>query len=71
MEGCAYVEPFAGGAGLALHLLIEGVVSEIYLNDLDKSIYCFWKTVIENPENVCHWIEDVEVNIMLSCRIAL
>lgn len=63
LEGCAYVEPFAGGAGLALHLLIEGVVSEIYLNDLDKSIYCFWKTVIENPENVCHWIEDVEVNM--------
>lgn len=63
LEGCAYVEPFAGGAGLALHLLVEGIVSEIYLNDLDKSIYCFWKTVIGDSESVCRWIEDVEVNM--------
>ncbi len=30
-----YLEPYAGGASLALSLLFKGVVSEIYLNDLD------------------------------------
>jgi len=50
MEGCKYYEPFAGGAGVALGLLSEGLVSEIVLNDADYHIYCFWKVVIEHNE---------------------
>lgn len=63
LTGCSYAEPFAGGAGLALHLLMEDVVSEIYLNDLDHSIYCFWNAVINNTEKLCYWIENVSVNM--------
>lgn len=63
LAGRSYAEPFAGGAGLALHLLIEGLVSEIHLNDLDKSIYSFWYAVLNFPEQLCEWIENVNVNI--------
>lgn len=63
LNGCAYAEPFAGGAGLALHLLLEGIVSEIYLNDLDHSIYSFWNAVINDTDRLCSWIENVSVDM--------
>ncbi len=42
-----YVEPYAGGASLALSLLFKNSVSEIYLNDLDVAIYAFWVSVLK------------------------
>ena len=61
--GAKYAEPYAGGSGLALRLLFEGYVDHIYINDLDKCIYAFWKTIIDKPDEFCRWIEDVEVSI--------
>ncbi|GBR76667.1 DNA-methyltransferase [Candidatus Termititenax persephonae] len=46
-ENTVYVEPYAGGAAVALGLLIEGYVSEIYVNDFDPAIYSFWKFCIK------------------------
>lgn len=40
-----YVEPYAGGAGVALGLLLNNDVSEIHINDIDKAIYWFWKDI--------------------------
>lgn len=61
--GTSYAEPYAGGAGLALRLLFEGYVEHIYINDLDKSIYAFWKSIIDNPDEFCEWIDEVELSI--------
>jgi len=61
--GISYAEPYAGGAGLALRLLFEGFVDNIYINDLDKSIYAFWMCVINQPDELCEWISNVEVSI--------
>ena len=33
-----YAEPFAGGAGIAMTLLLTDYVSRIYLNDVDPAI---------------------------------
>jgi len=63
MIGTSYAEPYAGGAGLALRLLLEGYVDHIHLNDFDSSIYAFWKTVIERPDDFCDWINEVPVNV--------
>lgn len=63
LDGCSYAEPFAGGAGLALHLLADGIVSEVYLNDLDKSIYFFWDAVLNRTEDFCDWIKNVPVTM--------
>ncbi|TQP96866.1 DNA adenine methylase, partial [Vibrio cholerae] len=35
LRSAHYVEPYAGGAGLALSLLFNKVVPHIHLNDLD------------------------------------
>ncbi len=40
-----YVEPYAGGAGAAIELLLTDSVSEIVINDLDPAIYCFWHAI--------------------------
>lgn len=61
--GSAYAEPYAGGAGLALRLLFEEYVERIYINDLDRSIYAFWTSVLTNPDAFCSWIEDVDVSM--------
>lgn len=61
--GIGYAEPYAGGAGLALRLLFEGYVNQIYINDYDLAIFSFWKTIVEQPDEFCNWIESVDVSI--------
>ncbi|MBT2145088.1 MULTISPECIES: DNA adenine methylase [unclassified Rhodanobacter] len=59
--GSAYAEPYAGGAGLALRLLFGEFVERIYINDLDRSVFAFWTSILSRPDDFCRWIEDVEV----------
>lgn len=61
--GASYAEPYAGGAGLALRLLFEGYVNHVYINDLDRSIYSFWFTLLNKPAEFCNWINEVEISI--------
>ena len=44
------MEPFAGGAGIALSLLIQKDVQQIVINDYDKAIYSFWRAIIEETD---------------------
>ncbi len=63
LVGCTYVEPFAGGAGLALKLLMRGDVSRIVINDVDPCIYAFWKCAVEQPDKLCSMIEDTPITV--------
>lgn len=53
-----YVEPFAGGASVALYLLFNELVTDIYINDIDRSIYSFWHSVINKNDELCKLIEN-------------
>lgn len=59
--GQTYVEPFAGGAGLALKLLLNDDVSRIIINDLDPAIYSFWYSVLHDTERFCEYVTTVEL----------
>ena len=59
----AYAEPYAGGFGLGMKLLINEKVSRVYINDLDFSIYVFWKEIIENTENFIEKIINTNIDI--------
>lgn len=54
-----YIEPFAGGAGLAIKLLLHDDVQRIVINDSDRAIYSFWKCVLEHTEDLCSFINTV------------
>lgn len=58
-----YIEPFAGGAGVALMLLMEGYVDDIVINDYDKAIYSVWRAIISESENFVDRILYTSVNI--------
>ncbi len=58
-----YVEPYAGGASVALYLLINGYVKEITINDYDRSIYAFWHSVLNHNKKFCEMIETAELTI--------
>lgn len=58
-----YVEPYAGGASVALYLLINGYVKEITINDYDKAIYAFWYSVLNHTEKLCKKIKNAEITI--------
>lgn len=61
LEGCTFVEVYAGGAGAAISLLLKGKVKSLFLNDLDIAIYSFWKSVIERPEELIRMVKDAPV----------
>lgn len=58
-----YVEPFAGGAGIALELLEKNVVSQIVINDYDKGIYSFWKAILTETDRFVQEIENVPLTM--------
>lgn len=58
-----YVEPYAGGAAIALTLLLEEYAREIVINDLDYSVFSFWKTVLDDTEDFIRKICDTNITI--------
>jgi DNA adenine methylase len=63
LERAHYAEPYAGGAGLALSLLFGGRVSDIHLNDIDRSIWAFWHSVLHETEGLVEKIATVPVDM--------
>ena len=58
-----YIEPYAGGASVALTLLFSEYASRIKINDIDRSIFAFWHSVLNETEELCRLITDTPVNM--------
>lgn len=58
-----YVEPYVGGASIALSLLIEGYASKVIINDKDKSIYALWYSILNHPRKLCNLIKKTPLTI--------
>ncbi|MFC3033284.1 DNA adenine methylase [Pseudoalteromonas fenneropenaei] len=63
LERGHYAEPYAGGAGLALSLMLKGYVHELHLNDLDRSIWSFWDAVLNNTEQFVEKIIETPITM--------
>jgi DNA adenine methylase len=61
--GCDYVEPYAGGATVALSLLFEGYADRIFINDIDPAVHAFWHSVLFETDALCGRIADVELTV--------
>jgi DNA adenine methylase len=58
-----YVEPYAGGAGVALELLFQEYASHIHINDIDTAVYLFWKAAVHHTSDLCDLIIETPVTI--------
>ena len=61
--GGTYVEPYAGGAGIALELLFSQSVGNIIINDADRAVWAFWNAVLNYTDELCRLIHDTPINI--------
>jgi len=58
-----YIEPFAGGASVALGLLQKGLVEQVILSDIDPWIASFWQTVFWDTEWLIEKIRKTPVTL--------
>lgn len=63
LTGCSYIEPYAGGAGLALRLLFDEHAGDVVINDMDPLVYSFWYVCVHESERLIKWIEKTPVTI--------
>lgn len=58
-----YIEPYAGGAGIAWELLVTGVVRRVLINDISPHVFAFWTSVLQHTDELCRWIRDVPLSV--------
>lgn len=63
LDGGEYLEPYAGGAAVALELLFHGVASHIHINDLDPAVFDFWSVVVHQPDEILKLLRDIPINM--------
>ena len=61
--GGTYIEPFAGGAGIAVELLLKNVVNRIVINDYDKGVWSFWKAILTETDRFVEQVRTVPLTI--------
>lgn len=58
-----YVEPFAGGAGIALELLFQEYVSQIHINDVSRPVFAFWKAVLDHTDSFLKLVRNTRLSV--------
>lgn len=58
LVGGHYAEPYAGGAAIGITLMYLEYASHIHLNDLNKPVFSFWKSVCENTEELVRMVRN-------------
>ncbi len=58
-----YVEVYAGGAAIAWSLLFSEYAQDVHINDLNPSIYAFWRSLFDQTDELCALIEAVDVTM--------
>lgn len=61
--GGHYLEPYAGGAGVALELLLQGHASHVHINDADPAVYAFWASVTNDSLALLDLLESTPITI--------
>lgn len=61
--GGHYLEPYAGGAGVALDLLFQGHASHIHINDADPAVYAFWVSVTKHSAELLELLASTPITI--------
>lgn len=62
-RGGTYIEPFAGGAGIAIELLLRNVVSNIVINDYDKCVWSLWKAILTETDRFLEELNNAPITM--------
>lgn len=62
-EGGFYAEPYAGGCGAGLHLLFSERISNLMINDADRSIYSFWYAILRKTDSFLEMLRDIPLSV--------
>lgn len=63
LVGCDYLEPFAGGAGLAMKLLLRGDVESAAINDADRAVACMWRAIVFESDKLCEFVDTASLDV--------
>lgn len=63
LEGGHYMEPYAGGAGVALELLYDEVVTDVHINDADPAVRDFWLAATKHTRKLIRLVESEPVTL--------
>lgn len=63
LSNCTYSEAFAGGAGLAMKLLLKGDVPKVIINDLDRAVWSMWDVIINHSDELCGFVKDAILTV--------
>ena len=58
-----YIEPYAGGAAVAIELLLQEYVKKIFINDISPGVAAFWRSVLDNTDALCAKISGATLTI--------
>ncbi|MAT53279.1 MAG: DNA methyltransferase [Saprospirales bacterium] len=58
-----YVEPYAGGASIALSLLFGEYVRNVHINDYDYNVFSFWHSVLHHTDELIDLIRKTDITI--------
>jgi DNA adenine methylase len=63
LTGGHYLEPYAGGAGVALSLLFDCIVEKVHVNDADPAIAVFWRVATKNTDQLVNMVASEPVTM--------
>jgi DNA adenine methylase len=63
LHDCDYVEPYAGGAGIAIELLLHEYVQHIHINDVSRPVFAFWRSMLENTEEFTRLMRNTPLTV--------
>ena len=58
-----YMEPYAGGAGVAVELLLHEYVEHIHINDISRPIFAFWSSALQRTERLIRLIQSTPLTL--------
>lgn len=58
-----YCEPYAGGAAVALELLMHEYVARIHINDISRPLYALWSSILNMPDEFSRKIRGATLSV--------
>lgn len=63
LDHITYAEPYAGGAGTAVNLLLKEKVDRVFINDANIGIYSFWESILCHTSRFIEKVQDIPLTL--------